>query len=1297
MTSNLSTLLFIDSNVDNYSSLVQGAYPEAEVIVLDAEQDGVRQISQVLAGRSGIESLQILSHGSAASLQLGSTHLDAIGMAQYAETIQQWGEALAVNADVLLYGCNLAAGAIGKAFVRTLSRWVGATVAASENLTGSEALGGDWDLGFQTGHVRSGVAIAPDVLAAYTGTLQNFNISTFLELKDAILGANGTPEDDVFTFNRDVTLSEALPEITGNVEMKGNSRTVSGNDQFRVFTISSGNVRISSLTIANGRASGAVGMTSDTTGGSNGGSGQGGGLYIGGGSVTTVNVAFVNNQAIGGGGGGSLTSGGGNGGDGQGGAVFVNGGTLRLSTTSFDSNAAKRGEGGVGFTTSGNPGVGKGGAIYVNPASGTVISENSPLFTSNTATNAAGSSGTDTPNVFGNISVVVPPIVSSITRADPNPTATGIVAYNVSFSQDVTGVDINDFSITSTGSITGAAIDSVLGSGRNYTVLINTGTGNTGTVRLNVVDDDSIQPTGTPLGGTGKDNGTMPGQEYTINRIPPKVFSINRKSADALTAAATVVYTVTFDTDVTGVDAADFALVSTSITGASVASVTPIFPTGTAGAAAKTKVYEVTVNTGTGNGDLGLNILDNDTIVSDDTRRVVLGGAGLVNGNYTGAAYTIDKTPPVVSAITRSGAETLNASSVSYTVTFSQDVTGVNLEDFAIAATGITGATISSVTAIDPKSYTVVVNTGSGDGTLGLNVIDNDSIKNTLGVVLGDAGSGNGNFTGQTYNIIKSAPIAAGITLVNPNPIAAGSVNYAVTFNQDVTGVDAADFALVASGVTGSSITSVTGSGKNYNVLVNTGSGSGSLGLNLVDNDSIQNIVNLPLGGVGAGNGSFTGQAYNITKTPPRVASISRLEGSPTNAAIVNFAVTFTENVLRVDAADFALASNVAGARIDSVTRVNGNYYTVAVNTGTGNGAIGLNLVDNDSILNTLGIVLGGTGNNNGNFVGEVYTVDRTAPTVNIIDVTPKSRSARVDAIAIQFAEAVSGFDISDLSLVRNGANVPLRGASLTTEDGITWTLNNIKKLTNRRGDYTLTISATDSGVFDAAGNPLNTNATDRWINLTSVNADDPGITRRGTSKSDTLRGTENADTLRGLKGNDTLIGLGSGDTLIGGAGNDTLIGGEGQDILNGGGGADRFVFSGSTQAKALEGSLVDMPDRIRNFNAMKGDRFQLDFDDNLRTSDRPSALYNAGNIKGTSLDSAVKSAYANKRQKSSGQALGINEAVLFNWQGQSYLSVNNGSAGFSEDQDLVVGISGLKLRAGDATAGVLSVGNYFV
>jgi hypothetical protein len=1288
-----STLLIIDPQIDSYTSLVQGALPEAEVIILDPTQDGIQQISDTLATRSGVESLQIFSHGSAARLQLGASYLDSDRLCESSEAIDQWRNALAADAEILLYACHLAAGEAGKAFVQNLSQLTHATIAASENLTGCAALGGDWELEYQTGTVNRGVAIAPETLAAYPGTLQNFTVSNASQLAAAISAANGNGENDTITLNGDINLSAALPEIDltdgGSLEFVGNSRTVSGSNLVRVFSVKSGTVRFTEMTIANGRAAGANGTNSNTAlSGGNGSNGQGGGLYLEGGTVTTINVSFNDNKAVGGKGGTSLAGSGGKGGDGQGGAIFVNGGSLRLSGTSFAGNIAEKGAG--GSTAVGLTGIARGGAIFVNGAAGTVISEGAPLYSTSRVNKASNDNDTNfhTENAFGSVTTVTPPVAASISRADLNPTASAIVNYTVTFSQDVTGVDINDFRVVTTGGITGAAIDSVTGSGKVYTVGVRTGTGSTGSVRLDIVDDDTIQTGGTPLGGTGIDNGEKPGEEYTVNRIPPRVFAIDRKSTDALTAAASIFYTVTFDTDVDGVDTTDFALATTgSITGATVNAVKKM----------SKNVYEVEVKTGTGNGDIGLNLADNDSIVSDDTRRLALGGVGLANGNFTGAAYTVDKTPPVVSNIVRNEAETLNAASVSYTVTFSQNVTGVDVADFTLAASGVTGASVTSVVASDPKTYTVTVNTGSGDGTIGLNLTDNDTIKNTLGVVLGDVGENNGNFTGQTYSILKSAPTVAGITLVNPNPIAAGSVNYAVTFSQDVTGVDAADFALVASGLTSTSITSVTGSGKNYNVLVNTGNGSGSLGLNLVDDDTIKNAVNSPLGGTGTGNGSFTGQSYSITKTPPRVASISRLEQSPTNAAVVNFSVIFTENVLQVDAADFALATSVPGARINSVTRVNGNYYTVAVTTGNSDGIIGLNLVDNDSILNTLGIVLGGAGGGNGNFVGESYRVDRTLPTVDIIDVSPKTRSNRVDAITVKFAEAVSGFDIGDLQLTRNGENMPLKGAGLTTEDGITWTLTNTKKLTNRRGDYNLSLTASDAGIFDAAGNPLTANASDRWTNTVSVNADDPGITRRGTKGNDILTGTENADTLRGLKGDDILTGLDSGDTLLGGGGNDTLVGGDGQDVMNGGGGADRFVFSGATQAKALAGSLVDMPDLIKGFKAAKGDRFQLDFDNNGKTSDRPSGLFNAGKVRGATLDDAVKAAYADKDQKSSGkQSLAANQAVLFNWQGQTYLSVNDGSAGFSDNRDLVASISGFAFKPGDATAGTLAVGNYF-
>jgi hypothetical protein len=108
-------------------------------------------------------------------------------------------------------------------------------------------------------------------------------------------------------------------------------------------------------------------------------------------------------------------------------------------------------------------------------------------------------------------------------------------------------------------------------------------------------------------------------------------------------------------------------------------------------------------------------------------------------------------------------------------------------------------------------------------------------------------------------------PTVLSIAAVDPNPTSASTVNFTVTFSEDVINVDSGDFSLAATGVTGASITGVTGSGASYTVTVNTGSGNGMIRLDLLDDDSIQDLANLPLGGVGTGNGDFTsGDTYTI-------------------------------------------------------------------------------------------------------------------------------------------------------------------------------------------------------------------------------------------------------------------------------------------------------------------------------------------------------------------------------------------------------------------------------------------------
>jgi len=234
-------------------------------------------------------------------------------------------------------------------------------------------------------------------------------------------------------------------------------------------------------------------------------------------------------------------------------------------------------------------------------------------------------------------------------------------------------------------------------------------------------------------------------------------------------------------------------------------------------------------------------------------------------------------------------------------------------------------------------------------------------------------------------------PSVVSVTRANPSPTNASAADFTVTFNQAVTGVDAGDFSLSTTGVSGSSVLLVNGSGTTYTVTVGTGTGDGTIRLDVVDDDSVVNAGGLPLGGTGVGNGGYTsGQVYAVDKTPPTVASITRATSSPTTAASVSFVVTFSEAVTGVDPADFALTTTgLTGASVASVlgcpvmTPSTSCVVNVTTGTATGCASARLDLADDDTIVDTAANALGGAGAGNGNFTsGESYTIDRENPSV---------------------------------------------------------------------------------------------------------------------------------------------------------------------------------------------------------------------------------------------------------------------------------------------------------------------------
>ncbi|ADE12824.1 DUF6701 domain-containing protein [Sideroxydans lithotrophicus] len=243
----------------------------------------------------------------------------------------------------------------------------------------------------------------------------------------------------------------------------------------------------------------------------------------------------------------------------------------------------------------------------------------------------------------------------------------------------------------------------------------------------------------------------------------------------------------------------------------------------------------------------------------------------------SGTTITADSNTNIVADITINAGGTLvgqNNRTISLTGNFTNNGT-FTASNGTVALVGTTMQTISGTTTFanltlnNPSGVTISGNvTVTGTFNPGSTPIDitAGSTLTINGVV----------YTGPCSGIYGagfcSAPSVTSINMASPNPTAGNTaVSWTVVFNQSVTGVDVADFVLVqAGGVGGAGITAVTGSGTTYTVTASTGSGSGNLGLNLMDNDTIMNASGTPLGGVGLGNGNFTGQVYTVSAcTPP--------------------------------------------------------------------------------------------------------------------------------------------------------------------------------------------------------------------------------------------------------------------------------------------------------------------------------------------------------------------------------------------------------------------------------------------
>lgn len=113
-------------------------------------------------------------------------------------------------------------------------------------------------------------------------------------------------------------------------------------------------------------------------------------------------------------------------------------------------------------------------------------------------------------------------------------------------------------------------------------------------------------------------------------------------------------------------------------------------------------------------------------------------------------------------------------------------------------------------------------------------------------------------------------------------------------------------------------------------------------------------------------------------------------------------------------------------------------------------------------------------------------SVPGARPTATFVAVSPDPRSVSAGIVTLNFTEDVSGVNITDFTLTRNGVNIPLKAGNLTQVNPMKYTLN-LSGITAYQGTYVLTLKASGSGILDTENLALLVNATETWFTNTTV------------------------------------------------------------------------------------------------------------------------------------------------------------------------------------------------------------------
>ncbi|MFD1628881.1 Ig-like domain-containing protein [Pseudopedobacter beijingensis] len=413
--------------------------------------------------------------------------------------------------------------------------------------------------------------------------------------------------------------------------------------------------------------------------------------------------------------------------------------------------------------------------------------------------------------------------------------------------------------------------------------------------------------------------------------------------------------------------------------------------------------------------------------------RAVVSGTCTPNATSNGATLSVATT---INSIVATGTSPSNQSIVAYTVTFGASVTGVNVSNFSLTPTGITGASVSSVTG-SGTAYTVNVNTGSGDGTLRLNLANATNISPGISTTLP--------FTGDTYIIDKTPPTVTGVTnngLYNTNKTITFSDGTAtldnVAFTSGSTVSAEGTHTLIATDAAGNSRTviftidktapTVTGvtdnSLYNINKLITFSDGTATL-----DNVAFTSGSTVSAEGThtliatdAAGNSRTI--TFTIDKTAPTVTGVtsSTADGTYKAGNPISIQVNFSENVTVTGTPTLTLETGTTDRVVNYVSGSGTSTLTFSYTVQAGDISADLDYVSATALAFNSGTIKDAAGNSatltlpNPGAAGSLgankaIVIDAQAPTNTIasLSFSDDTGASNTDFITNTAAQTISG------------------------------------------------------------------------------------------------------------------------------------------------------------------------------------------------------------------------------------------------------------------------------------------------